>query len=381
MVPPFRYSSGFRDLTWGWELRIRSIRTWGTRLANCALIAGVLTVASMAGGVRPASAAGNGLYSVFPAHIAGNSARPYFNYLVNPSSTVKDAVTVTNYTAQAVAFKLYSTDAVNTQNGGDFAYNSPDAPKHSVGAWVQLSAAGFTLPAHTLANVPFSLNVPAGMTPGDYAGGIVLQTLNPTVEKRGALTFDLYQNVGTRIYVRIAGPLHPSVSITHLSISTHGWAGLVGGPVNADVTYTLTNTGNKILNPTARLSVSPLVGSTVNIPPRLIPSLLPHNSATITYLVKNQEALLKISADLKVTSGAGTITASTTAWVIPWLLILALVLLGLFFWWWRRRRRRRALAAAAVVAAAAGGPESAAAAAEVSTGAVDGGASPGSTGG
>jgi hypothetical protein len=345
------------------------------------LIAGVLTVASMAGGVRPASAAGNGLYSVFPAHIAGNSARPYFNYLVNPSSTVKDAVTVTNYTAQAVAFKLYSTDAVNTQNGGDFAYNSPDAPKHSVGAWVQLSAAGFTLPAHTLANVPFSLNVPAGMTPGDYAGGIVLQTLNPTVEKRGALTFDLYQNVGTRIYVRIAGPLHPSVSITHLSISTHGWAGLVGGPVNADVTYTLTNTGNKILNPTARLSVSPLVGSTVNIPPRLIPSLLPHNSATITYLVKNQEALLKISADLKVTSGAGTITASTTAWVIPWLLILALVLLGLFFWWWRRRRRRRALAAAAVVAAAAGGPESAAAAAEVSTGAVDGGASPGSTGG
>jgi len=354
----------------------------GIRLANCALVAGVLTVATMAGGVRPASAAGNGLYSVFPAHIAGNAARPYFNYLVNPSSTIKDAVTVTNFTAESIAFKLYSTDAVNAQNGGDFAYNSAEAPKHSVGAWVQLSAVGFTLPPHTLANVPFTLDVPAGMTPGDYAGGIVLQTLNPTVEKRGALTFDVYQNVGTRVYVRIAGPLHPSVSITHLSIDTHGWAGLVGGPVNAVVTYTLTNTGNEILNPTARLSLSPLAGSTVNLPPKLFASLLPHNSGTVTYLVKNQEALLKISADLKVTSRAGPITASTTAWVIPWLLILALILLGLLFWWWRRRRRRRrAVAAAVVVGAAAGGPESAAAAAEVSTGAVDGGASPGSTGG
>jgi len=156
----------------------------------------------------------------------------------------------------------------------------------------------------------------------------------------------------------------------------------VGGPVNAVVTYTLTNTGNEILNPTARLSLSPLAGSTVNLPPKLFASLLPHNSGTVTYLVKNQEALLKISADLKVTSRAGPITASTTAWVIPWLLILALILLGLLFWWWRRRRRRRrAVAAAVVVGAAAGGPESAAAAAEVSTGAVDGGASPGSTGG
>jgi len=362
-------------------MKTRLIGALVLRLALCLGVAAPVSIAILeAGAAPPASAAGNGLYSVFPAHISGNAARPYFNYLVNPSSTVKDAVTVTNFTPEAIAFKLFSTDAINTQNGGDFAYNSPEAPKLSVGAWVQLSDVGFTLPAHSLANVPFTLNVPAGEAPGDYAGGIVLQTVNPTVEKRGALTFDVYQNVGTRIYLRVAGPLHPSLSITHLSIDTHGWPGLVGGPVNADVTYTLTNTGNKILNPTARLSLSPLVGSTVNLPPKLFPSLLPHNSGTVTYVVKNQEALLRLTANLKVISGAGTTTASTDVWVIPWLLILALILLGLFFWWRRRRRRRRLVAEAALVAAAAGGSESAAAA-EVSTDAVEAGITPEGTGG
>ena len=319
------------------------------------MAATLLSIATFGAGSRPASAAGNGLYSVFPASISGNSPRPYFNYVVNPSSTVKDAVTVTNFTTQSIAFKLFPTDAINAQGGG-FAFNPPNAPRRSVGSWVQLSDVEFTLPPHTLANVPFTIDVPPGLTPGDYAGGIVLQTVKPAIEKRGALTFDVYENVATRIYVRIAGPLHPSLSITQLSINPHGWAGLVGGPVNAEVTYTLTNTGNQILNPTARLSLSPLAGSTVKFTPRIFSSLLPHNSATVTYLVKNKEALLRLTANLKVTSGAGATSASVSVWIIPWLLILVLVLLGLYFWW--RRRRRRA-AAAAAGAEAGGSPGSA----------------------
>jgi len=293
----------------------------------------------MVAGTPPASAANNGRYSVFPATISGNSARPFFNYVVNPDSTVKDAVTVTNYTPVSIEFKLFAADAINAQGGG-FALNPPNAPKRSVGSWVGLSAEDFTLPPHTLANVPFTIKVPPGLPPGDYAGGIVLQTAQPSIEKRGAFTFEVYQNVGTRMYVRIAGPLHPGLAITKLSVNTHGWLGLVGGPVDADVTYTVTNTGNQVLNPTTRLSVSPLLGSTVTIPPRIFPSLLPHSSATVTYQLKNQEALLKITADLKVTSRAGVTTASTTTWVIPWLLILALVLLLLFLWWLYRRRHR-----------------------------------------
>ena len=286
---------------------------------------------------RPASAAGNGLYSVFPATVQGNTPRVYFNYLVNPGTQVSDAVTVTNQTASSIAFKLFPTDAINGQGGG-FALNPPNATTKTVGSWVKLSDLEFTLPAHTLANVPFTLDVPAGLTPGDYAGGIVLQTVNPTVEHRGNVTFNVFQNVGTRIYVHVRGPLHPGLSITQLHIGTSGWLGYVGGPVSSTVVYTLTNTGNQVLNPTAKLSVSPLLGSKTVIPARIFSSLLPHNSVTVTYKLPSKEAFLRLTANLSVSSGAGDTSASATAWVIPWILILVILLI-IGFLWWRRRRR------------------------------------------
>jgi hypothetical protein len=315
----------------------------------------LLAVLSAVVGAPPASAAGNGLYSIQPATISGQNPREWFNYLLNPGATVTDAVTVTNLTTQSIGFTLYTADAINAQGGG-FAINPPDKPKRTVGSWITLSDSLFTLPPHTLANVPFTLRVPRNVTPGDYAGGIVLQTVQPAVEKRGNLTFDVYNDVGSRVYVRIAGPLHPGLAISKLSVKTHGFAGLVGGPVSSSVTYTLTNTGNQILNPTARLSVSPLLGSGVTVPPRIFSSLLPHNSATVTYKIKSMEPWLRLAASLKVSSGAGTTAAGDNAWVIPWLLILALVVIIVLAWWLLRRRRRKRQGEAGPPEEETGGP-------------------------
>jgi hypothetical protein len=101
----------------------------------------------------------------------------------------------------------------------------------------------------------------------------------------------------------------------------------------------LTNTGNQILNPTVKLSLSPLLGSATSVSPRIFPSFLPHNSVTVTYKFSSKEAFLRFTADLNVKSGAGTTTASATAWVIPWILIAILVILIGLLWYWRRRRR------------------------------------------
>jgi hypothetical protein len=240
-------------------------------------------------------------------------------------------------------FHLYVADASNAVGGG-FTINPPQKPDLTVGRWVEMSTLGFSLPPHTLANIPFTVKVPAGQTPGDYAGGIVLSPDNPSVEKRGSLTVNVYQEVGARIYLRVRGPLHPGLSITKLSIGTSGFAGYAGGPVRSTVSYTVTNTGNQILNPTAKLSVSPLLGSSTNIPPKIYSSLLPHNSVTVTYHLSSKEAFLRLTANLTVTSGAGTTSATATAWVIPWILI-AIIVLIIGFFWYRRRRKRRAAAA------------------------------------
>jgi hypothetical protein len=324
-------------------LKSRLLSSLSTLLVFNLVVAASLTLLSAAAGSPQASAATNGQYSIFPASIAGSTgpSRIFFNYLLDPGTAKPDAVTVTNQTPFTIPFNLIPADAINTRRGGAFTlYSVPGKPLRSVGAWVRLSDNAVTLPPHTEAIVPFTLDLPPGLTPGDYAGGIILQPTTPSVEHRGNVTVDLYQDVGARIYVRIRGKLNPQLSVTQLSVNTAGFAGNVGGPVSSTVTYTLTNTGNQVLNPTAKLSMSPLLGSAVNIPPKVYSSLLPHNSVTVTYKLASREAFLRLNANLSVSSGAGTTTAGTSAWVIPWILVAIVLLLVGMIWFWRRRRRR-----------------------------------------
>ncbi len=300
-------------------------------------------------GSPPASAANNGLYSVFPATITRPVAAPVVQLPRQPGfGHQRRSHSHEPDSSNPVAFKLYPLTP-STGKEADSALNPPQDPLRTVGSWTQLSDLEFTLPAHTLANVPFTLKIPAGETPGDYAGGIVLSPVNPATETRGYVTFNVYNNVGARIYVRVRGPLHPGLSITHLSINTSGFAGYVGGPVSSTVTYTLTNTGNQILNPTAKLSVSPLVGSATKIPPRIFSSLLPQNSVTVSYQLPSKEAFLRLEAHLTVTSAAGTTSATATAWIIPWIVVAIIVFIIGFFWYRRRRRRALATGAGAIV--------------------------------
>ena len=288
-----------------------------------------------------ASAAGNGLYSISPASASGQPQRQYFNYLADPGSTISDSVQVYNQTSSAVPFTLYPADAINAQGGG-FDLLTLNKTMHQVGKWTSLADEAFTLPAHSVATVPFFINIPGSVTPGDYAGGIVVRPTNPAIEKKGNFTFAVYNAVGTRIYIRIKGPLHPSLQVTKLAVSPQTSASsLFGGPVDANITYTFKNTGNEILNPTTNLKVSPLIGgATTFIQP--FSSILPGQSVTITRHVNSVEAVFKLSADLTITDArpqATTATGSSSALVIPWLAILVIVLLIALYLLLRRRRR------------------------------------------
>ena len=164
--------------------------------------------------------------------------------------------------------------------------------------------------------------------------------------------------VGTRFYVRVVGPLRPKLSIKTLSIDLRrGPTTPLGGPVGADVTYTVVNTGNVRLTPRATLRLSRLIGSAPAVIPGCedcpptplslqLEELLPGGSQTVKVRFAAVPPFLRLQADLTVTSEAPTVTKTTTKWVLPWLLLLLLVLIGLGTWLWRRYRRGRAAAEA-----------------------------------
>lgn len=327
----------------------RKLVAWA---AVAAFISGLflLTTSSVA------SAAGNGLWSISPTSVPGQGQRQYFNYLVSPGSTVSDAVTVYNQTNAPLPLRLYPADAVNAQGGG-YSLLTPNKSMHSIGKWTSMGDEEFTLPPKSLAKVPIDINVPGTATPGDYAGGVVLRPVNPAIERRHNLTFAVYQAVGTRVYLRVKGPLHPRLEVTHLAINPDtGISGLFGGPMSADVTYTFKNTGNQILNPTTHLKVSPLIGGATTVT-QPFSSIIPGNAVTVTRHISSTEALFHLSANLSVSDTkpqAATETAAASATIIPWLAILVIVLLVAAYVVLRRRRRHHQ---APPAGPAAGSPE------------------------
>jgi hypothetical protein len=354
-VPPLLYSSAMRP-----KPSLLGRRLLGKRRALLAVVAAALLTSVVpflpSAEPAPASAADNGLWSVFPTTGPGAvTARGYFQPLLSPGVIYQDSVSVTNKTAQPLNFDLYAADAYNTVEGG-FALRTQNQPKLDMGAWIHLPVSNVTVAAHSVEIVPFFILPPSDATPGDHTGGIVALNTIPEVSSSGALSVRQLQAVGTRVYGRVKGPITPSLSVTHIQVVTHtGVVGLLGGPVDSDITYTVVNTGNIRLDPTSAVSVSPLIGPSTNASPVNLPELLPHGSARVHLRVNGVVPVVHMTVHMKETSAAPTTVGVGGAWVIPWLLILIIVIIVLWILWRRRRRRQKEGEPAPPVARAGGG--------------------------
>lgn len=288
-----------------------------------------------------ASAADNGQWSIFPTSSPGQlHARPYFQPLLSPGVPVQDSVTITNKTNAPLNFNVYASDAYNTRDGG-FALRLRADPKRDIGAWIHLPVDNITVPPMTAANIPFLIQPPVDATPGDHPGGIIAESTAPNVANNGNVQINQIEAVGVRFYARVRGPLYPALQVTGLSISTSsGVGGLLGGRVNTRIRYTVVNTGNVRLDPTAVLRISPLLGSAAH-KSRKLPELLPRGSATVQEQFSGIEPALVLQASVSVSATGAVAAASATDLVIPWLLVAIVVIAagGTYFWYRRRRRR------------------------------------------
>ena len=177
-----------------------------------------------------------------------------------PGGRIKDHVAIRNYSDQAATFLIRGTDAVNTPQGG-FAARPINERSHDLGAWIALPRSDLkvTLPPRTALIVPFLVEVPADATPGDHIGVITATLVSSVISKSGQ-RLHLLQTVGSRIFLRVSGQLHPSLTVTGLVVHYQGTLDPIGTG-NATVTYTVSNTGNVALGGLQTVDVSGLLGS------------------------------------------------------------------------------------------------------------------------
>jgi hypothetical protein len=305
-------------------------------------------------------------WSIQPSTAKGPTGKPSFIYTnVTPGSRFKSWVGLTNYSAFPVTFAVYAADGVNTPSGG-FDVLNQGKKSVGVGAWATLAKTEVTVPAGTEDNIPFVIAVPTNATPGDHFGGIVAQVSTSSSGTHGS-KFLLNRRVGTRIYMRVAGQLHPVLSVEHVGIAYHGTINPVGSGT-ATVSYTVANTGNVALATPQVISITSLFGTLATVSGHSIFALLPGQHDHFSVLVKNIPPAGPVTAHVTLVpqEPKGTTTppiikleppavvkaASGSTWAWPWpQLILFLLLVAVLWLWATRGKRRKKKQAAALLAA------------------------------
>ncbi|MEV0676053.1 DUF916 domain-containing protein [Actinosynnema sp. NPDC050436] len=283
-------------------------------------------------GVRPAAGTDHG------------DNRPNYSYTAEPGSTVRDAVAVANHGDRPISLLLYAADGFTTASGQlDLR---PRAEKPSgLGAWVTPAQSQVEIPARSAVEVPFTIAVPADAGPGDHSGGIVTSLAVP--EQSGGVSVD--RRLGTRIHLRVAGEAKPVLAIGDLSVDYRGSANPIGSG-SATVRFRVSNTGNLRMSAEQEVSVEGLFGLGGRQQALTVPELLPGAHLDFTVEVEEVAPFVRLDATVRlaprVEGSAGTanpeaVTATASAWAVPWSALLVLVLLvGLFsVWRWRTRRR------------------------------------------
>ena len=313
----------------------------GLRFATIITILSLLLVTNAAG---PAGSSANDVFSVEPTAPEGTGQRPWFVYSLQPGQIFQDSVDIKNFSDDDLTLILYSSDGTTIPGGGGFAPLREDQTPTGAGTWVTLPIDEITLAPNEGASVPFQIEIPIDAEPGDHAAVIVASDPVGAVgepDPDNPINITIRNRVGSRIYVRVAGPLEPSLRVDDITI-------VHDRPLNpladgtATILYTVSNTGNIRLSEDIQVKVKGIFGRTVEtLEPRNFPDGLPGGIIVVTEVVTGLKPWEPLSAEVSAVAREASTSRTRTFYPIPWptvfLLLLALVLF--VAWLWVRRHR------------------------------------------
>lgn len=298
-----------------------------------ALLAALLLAGAPAASAAPADDEDVLTWAVAPASAEGPDGRGLIEIVAEPGDVYLDRIAVRNLGTEPLTLELHGQDAVQTLEDA-FRVLSPDEESHGVGSWLRLGADEVTVPPRGHVVVEVALDIPAGAEPGDHAGGIVAAA---TVAQPGGGTVR-YQ-VGTRVHVRVAGPVEPALATNGLDARYEGVLDPFGAGSLAIATA-IENTGTVRLRPVAGVRVSSLFGLWEGRAPLGdTGELLPGGAVAVAAELAGVPALGPLWIEVtfpSVESRGQDVTATTkvesatiVVWAVPWTLLVALLVLVL----------------------------------------------------
>lgn len=290
--------------------------------------------------------------SISPVDEQGSETdRTRYSYQMEPGQTVEDKVRVTNVGTLPLDLTVFATDAFNDDEG-NYALLETGRPPEDAGSWVTFSGSPqveLSLKPTESVVVPFTVTVPANATPGDHPAGVVAAA----APSGGDLAVE--RRIANRMYVRVAGAIQPSLTISSFSAShSGGW-----NPFDGHITTraTITNNGNVALGGRMLLEGTTWFGTGVGVGvDEQIMELLPGNTRTITveldevaqvgFAQLNWTLASSIEGDaLRPDTALPVVERDAFVLALPWIAVVPLMLIAgaaVFFRWRRGVDARRA---------------------------------------
>ncbi|MGQ0843861.1 MAG: WxL protein peptidoglycan domain-containing protein [Sporichthyaceae bacterium] len=272
-------------------------------------------------------------WSVRPTPVEGQPLRPNFLVDVPAGAVVQDSVRVKNFSKRELSVTIYASDARTTESGALDLLPAGEKPR-DVGAWIVLEQSELKIAPGETTDVKFTMTVPENAESGDHVGGIVTSYVAPGTSEGQPVKLD--RRLGTRVQVRIEGPLNPGIVVTGMDTRYENTLNPLGKGKTV-VSYTVKNTGNVRMAARQRVKVSGLLGiggKTVNL--KDMPELLPGNSLTLNTVVPGVLPAVRSSVKVQlspVPSRDGDnfdrvrlANASSANWTPPWGYLIVLIL-------------------------------------------------------
>jgi Bacterial protein of unknown function (DUF916) len=300
----------------------------------------------------------NATFGAGPANLKGSDGRTFFTFDTTAGGSQKTHIEITNSSFKTEVLAVYAVDAVSATNG-TISFPGPQVARRQAGAWISIGTPGssgeITLKPRSTDILPIHVAVPTNASPGDHVGAVVVSLTGfvvGTFGQSGVEKVKFEQRIAIRALFRVAGPLHPLMTINNLKASYHGPIDpFARGQVT--VSYVVQNGGNVVLGGPQAVSVQGWFGEHVAGPAIVaVPALLPGASYPVRVVVRGVYPELVMSGTVTVTPegisgqvdpGLRPVSSTVHFLAIPWILLIVVLLMivGLAGWYWRRRRRLR----------------------------------------
>lgn len=281
------------------------------------LLLGLFLLAAFATAAgSPALAVDNGQIGIRPSN-----EPDYFHLTLAPGAATEGTAVISNHTGKPTTLTTYAVDGLTTPQGG-FGFAAQSDPRKNVGAWAKLTATEVTVAADSEVLLPFRLTVPASATPGDYYGGLVIQSApvagKTVVAQQGtAVQLSIVQRQAVRIYLTVPGTRENRLQNGAVKWDASGETVRFSLP--------LRNTGNTILHPVATLRIDSAVGAKGNLRFNTPESLLPGQAITLHATLRDAAPVQVGTATADQRSEAGTKRLGTDFTYVPWWLLVSAV--------------------------------------------------------